>query len=78
MAVSKVEKANLMREIGDVGCDLFAVVVSRFNSFRPKVTSLHIHPQRPRHVDHRLFTASSECLDFVRAFRSLFACGDLL
>jgi hypothetical protein len=38
VAVGKVERRNLMKEIGDMDCELFASVFSRFDVFTSLVT----------------------------------------
>jgi hypothetical protein len=61
VAVNKLEKGNLLREIGEVSCGLLAVVFSVPTTFTSPWVRLHFAPQRLQQVDDSLFTSFFEC-----------------
>ena len=54
--MNKVEKGNLLKEIGNVSCGLFSGDKPLFNRFTPSNALPQSHPQRC----HRLITAYSQ------------------
>jgi hypothetical protein len=54
--VDKVEKGNLLKEIGDVSCELFGGDKHVLNRLAPSNALPQSHPQRLSSIDHRLIT----------------------